>query len=310
MKTEKWKWVVGFFAALVLADLGVGMGLRALSAKVRTGAGMGQVRAAVEGEPIDLLVLGSSRARHHIDTDWLGDELGIRALNLGANGQGTYYAYMVLAMLVEAGQVPDAVLLQVEPRDLRDPRLERARVLTPGYDGFEVMRRELPKMGKWAGVKLWSATYRYNHRVFEVVRHALFPPAEVGTGFVGRVGAFRHVEAAPFDAEGARIDGEGWAFYEAFVELATEQGIEVVIFEGPRLRAERDVWESRAAEALEGLAADHPGVVWEAWDEARFEGLEERSLWYDPGYLNAEGARRFTALISDTPAFRSLGAGR
>lgn len=310
MKAGQWRWVVGFVAVLVLADLGVGALLRTLSARVRTGEGMGQVRAAVEGEPIDLLVLGSSRARHHVDTDWLSEVLEVRALNLGANGQGTYYAYLVLAMLVEAGQVPDAVLLQVEPRDLREPRLERARILTPAYDAYEVARRELPKMGTWAGVKLWSSTYRYNHRVFEVVRHALVPPEGGGTGFVGRVGAYREVRSAPYDVEGARIDAEGWAFYEAFVDLAVAHGIEVVIFEGPRRREGRDVWEAKAAKALEELAAGHAGVAWRAWDEARFEELEDRALWYDPGYLNAEGARRFTALIAHTEAFEALGVGR
>ncbi|RVU45899.1 hypothetical protein EA187_09075 [Lujinxingia sediminis] len=312
MRTQRWRWVAGFLAALVLADFGVGSVLNALSRQVRTGEGIGQVRAAVEGEPIDLLVLGSSRARHHIDTDWISEELGIRALNLGANGQGIYHAYLTLGVMLEAGQVPDAVLLQVEPRDLRGVRFERAVHFYPELGASEFLQTTLPRFGKWTGVKLLSRTYRHNHRVFPTLRHVVMPPSEsdMGTGFEPLNRAFRDLAMEPIEGDSALIDEESLEVHRALMALLASHELKVIVFEGPRLRERYDGWDLLFREEMGELVGGYKHMRFESWDEQEFEAFVSEDAYIDPAHLNGEAARHFTKEIVGTEAFRALDMGR
>ena len=62
----------------------------------------------------DVLILGSSRAKHHYDTRFLSDTLGLDVYNAGFDGKGVVLAYGILGMVLERYQ-PKLIVYDVEP---------------------------------------------------------------------------------------------------------------------------------------------------------------------------------------------------
>ena len=60
----------------------------------------------------DVIVLGSSRARHHYSTRMIADSLGMTCYNAGIDGHDMLYAYVVFRSMVER-HCPRVVILDV-----------------------------------------------------------------------------------------------------------------------------------------------------------------------------------------------------
>ena len=78
--------VILFVAAFVALDQVVGLTFQKLYFRTRTGEGGGLINEALMKNP-DILLLGSSRMKHHLDPSVLEKELSMSAYNGGVNGQ-------------------------------------------------------------------------------------------------------------------------------------------------------------------------------------------------------------------------------
>ncbi|RDV37404.1 hypothetical protein DV096_12895 [Bradymonadaceae bacterium TMQ3] len=306
-----WKKVVLFLVGFVLLDFVFGSALDFVEEGVRSGEGIGLIRVASEQEAIDLLVLGSSRAKHHVDTEWLREAKSIRTYNLGMNGRGAYNAYLTLGLLLEKGPKPRAVLLQVEPRDLRGIRFERTKYFHPSIRKSQFLRETLPEYGDWMHVKLISRVYRHNNRVFSTVMRGIFARgvSEANSGFVALNRKYHDVDVEGWGYDHSSIDTRSIDVYRATLDLLAEHEIPVVIFEGPEFRNSTDGWDQLFREEMGKLISNYSNARFEAWDESTFSELDEQGLYVDPLHLNGEGARLFTQKIAETEAFEALLSG-
>lgn len=67
----------------------------------------------------DLVIIGSSRAKHHYDCDIFRDSLGIETYNLGCDAYGILQQYLVLLRLIENGGT-STVIFDVTHKTLLD----------------------------------------------------------------------------------------------------------------------------------------------------------------------------------------------
>jgi hypothetical protein len=297
----------GFVLTLIAGDLLVGEGLMHLHGQLRTGKSGGEVRCALEQSDVDVVVLGTSRARHHIDTTAMSEVLDLRALNLGENGQGILYAHMVLGMMLERGIRPGLVLVQVEPRDLVDPMPGRAVALAPFARESQTVYETLAASDPWARVKLLSRTYRFNHSAISVLKHSLSPPS-MGVDYSGYEplrGTFNGEVSQTDTAARFEPDPLSVWIHGQLIDAARAAGARVVLFEGPRLRRGRSGWDEQASAQFEALARDH-GATFVRWDEESFPDLARQELWRDVAHLNGAGAELFTAHILATELMRDF----
>ncbi len=87
-----------FFTIVAVIDISVGLAGDYLVSHVKSGDAKRTNDLAMVDKH-DVLILGSSRARHHYDTPFLSDTLGLDVYNAGYDGNGVVLAYGLLEMI-------------------------------------------------------------------------------------------------------------------------------------------------------------------------------------------------------------------
>jgi hypothetical protein len=291
-----------FVLFLAGLDLALGAICGRVFARQTTGASGGLANRAI-AEHAPLLMLGSSRAQHHLDPEILGAAAGLRAWNAGADGQGLYYACSLLD-LVEAEAVPRLVIWSLDRKDFdpkqRPSQLQRLSVLLPHYPESPRLREFWNAQGYEARLKVQVRTYRFNSLVLPMLA-SLWSSSAEGNGFVpipAREGG------PPAFAEGevyASPDQRALAALAGALSLLSARGSTVVLLTTPRWSpgdppaAFYDAVDGEVERRVSGL----PRVVFWRMDEAALPAFRDAALFADAGHLNAEGARRFSTRIAE-----------
>src|SRR5215468_9505251 len=85
---------IGVAVLIVIMDISLGTGLGHLYRKTHTGESGGLINDALSRRP-QVLLLGSSRVRHHAMPAVLNRKLSLSAYNAGMDGQDFLYAVML-----------------------------------------------------------------------------------------------------------------------------------------------------------------------------------------------------------------------
>lgn len=291
---------------LVLLDQLLGAGLTVLFRRVRTGDSGGKLLLALDQRP-DVLVLGSSRALHHVDGAQLGQALGQTVYNAGVNGQETFYAYLLLQLWAARGlPVPKRVLLQIEPTSLHPMVGELAAVALfgPLMDESPAIRDVLYSRSRWEPLKYLLKTYRFNGRVLAVLRNQVrtvqgradgYDPLDgglpAGTPPKPELLATQQAQAAPMDPAKVRLITEMQAWCRSHHS-------QLVLFHTPTWRDDGIAHAALVSHVAE-LQRQIPGLGWIDLSRHVRPGLADRpELYVDEGHLNREGAQRATAELA------------
>jgi hypothetical protein len=293
---------LAFVLLLVVLDLGLAALLARGFARQRSGASGGLANQAIAVEA-PLLILGSSRAQHHLDPRILGEAAGLRAWNAGADGQGLCYAASLLDLL-ERRWEPRLVVWSLDRKDF-DPRerpsqLQRLSVLLPHYAASPLLRRLWRSQGYEARLKVQVRTYRFNSLALPMLASLFRPPLPPSDG------GFVPAPARPGPpAPGPREDYEtpderALATLQKSVERLAARGAEVVLLTGPRWAPEDPptAFYDAIDRRIEDLAQGIPHVTFWRMDEAALPEFRDPGLFIDAGHLNAEGAKRLSALVA------------
>jgi len=291
---------------LLLAGLDLGLAAlfdRAFVAQ-RSGASGGLANQAVAVEA-PLLILGSSRAQHHLDPEILGPAAGLRAWNAGADGQGLYYAYSLLD-LVERRSVPRLVVWNLDLKDFdpkeRPRQLQRLSILLPHYGESTRLRDLWESQGYEARLKVRVRTYRYNSLVLpmleSLVRPSLPPPGGGFAPIAPRPGI------PPVAGDSQEYDLPDERAVQALEEAASRlagRDCAVVLLTAPRW-APGDppaTFYDRIDRRFEDMAQRIPRVAFWRLDEAVLPEFRDPGLYVDAGHLNADGARRLSQIVAE-----------
>src|SRR2546423_4352114 len=104
---------IGVAALLVIMDIALGASLGRLYRKTRTGESGGLINDAISRHA-QVLLLGSSRMRHHAMPAVLGHKLLLTAFNAGIDGQDFLYAMMLFDLWQRSNAPPEAIVLNVD----------------------------------------------------------------------------------------------------------------------------------------------------------------------------------------------------
>jgi hypothetical protein len=254
----------------------------------------------------DLLILGSSRARHHVDPARLAPGVALRPYNAGANGVGDlFYAGVVLDLALREGLRPRTVLLQADAWQFdegdagdAETATRRARSLAalyPFYDQSPLLRRYVrDHAGFRERTLLLLRAYRFNGKVPNLLAHRLRAPAS-RDGFEplqGRLADTTPVAGKPLTA----LDPDALEAFRAIADLCARHGIRLVVWMPPYFEnCACDGMRVALRQALLARGADRVvdfGVL--------PPSLRSPRRWRDPAHLNADGAGRFTRMLRDS----------
>jgi hypothetical protein len=281
------RWFAGFALALALLDAAIGMGLDRLYATVGRGQLIGMIHSAIAARA-DVLLLGASTVRHHLDDRALTERLGVRVFNTGLDGRGVMFSRGLLA-LVRRSHAPKLVVMDVNYSD-RDH--SSARLLAPFYHRDPVVDQVLT--WNWRErLKLVSHAYRYNGLLFPMLTNLNTPPMRWG---------FEPLDGSVPDTArfGGPLRGGGgfgpWYGVELrkLVSEARAGGARIIFVESP-------TWGAKVAPAAIAeyeRVSREMNVPYYRLTPDRVPELNQASLYYDRAHLNRRGAALFTDLVA------------
>ncbi len=291
------RWLAGFVLGLVLLDAAIGAIFDRLYPTVGRGQLIGMIHSTVAARA-DVLLLGASTVRHHLDDRALSARLGVRVFNTGLDGRGVMFSRGLLALAREA-HAPRLVVMDVNYSD-RDHN--SARLLAPCYRRNRVVDEVLT--WNWRErLKLVSHAYRYNGLIFPMLTNLNTPPMRWG---------FEPLDGSVPDSSrfGGPLRGGGgfgpWYGVELrkLVGEARAGGARIIFLESP-------TWGAKVApEAIAEYerVSREMGVPYYRLTPDRVPALDHAGLYYDRAHLNRRGAALLTDLVAPILA-RELAAG-
>jgi hypothetical protein len=290
--------VVLFVGLLLVLDRVVGTVLRELHGRLRTGQSIGEINRALDVDA-DVLILGSSRAKHGFDDRALSEQLGVNVFNAGSRGLGLWYA-RALSALFDRQRPPRLVVFEVA---YFEGERERIRQLAPFYGRSDVFDRILVEHDWRSRVKLLSQSYRFNGLVFSIAQN-LARPRLAGWGFEPKRGVMSSATGSEPPAVASKGQVETWLEDTArrFVDETRARGSDVVFVECP-------TWKRRlpadALAAYERVAAA-AGVPFLRFDLETAPYLAEPTYFVDTTHLNENGAGVLSRLVGEELQRRGL----
>ena len=302
-------------ALLWATDLGLGTVLAHFHARTTEGDFGGRINLALR-HPSDLVILGSSRAKHHYIPEIIQGETGWSVMNAGFDAQ-TLVCHYGMEQLVLAAYRPKAVVLEIGAEDLKASNLSGARdklsVLLPYYrTGNAALRELLLQRSPYEYAKLWSRTYPYNSQIMPIVKYTLSPSSEGGSlsgGYVPYYGSDlkRIVDLKKRQAE-TRQGQPALPFVEpapellavltSFVRSAEAAGVRPVIVHSP-LWMEPGLEDKPQDHLIECLAQATASmkVPFLNVSLAAYPELKQPEFFKDTIHLNDTGAKIFSKVV-------------
>ena len=304
--------VLTFLSGFVLLDRAIGLSLRAAYDRTFTGEAGGQINDALRHGQRDVIIFGSSLARHQVDPAVFESQLGLSAFNAGCNGQDIYYARMLQSLLLQRNCESRHFIYVLNWRDLVQDDLDRSRMFSAFADESPTVRQILaPSLSQQ--LKLQSHAYRFNTLAVSTLRQLLAPEHEGTDGYVGIP-----IEYEPSPQDFADMDrdlrtsltpsklavtADKLRLYRDFSAAARRHNITVTFVVSPTYRdgRARGHGERSALEQLSEVAADtHANFL--VLDESSVPAFKDVRYYGDPRHLNARGAALFSQLLSDCMA--------
>jgi hypothetical protein len=295
---------IGVAALIVIMDITVGASLGWLYRKTRTGETGGLINDALTRHA-QVLLLGSSRMRHHGMPAVLNRKLSLTAFNAGMDGQDFLYAVMLFDLWQRSNPPPTAIILNIDSDSFEknDEELQRAGVFSFYYDDSPLVRQILNQRSRFERLKFLSRAYRANGKVFAIAKNLFSHPDSDFDGFEPLSGQLSP-QTVPARHETVPTLTEFWSLkVECFKRLAdycTQHGTRLVLVQSPRFREDtraHDAWVN----VLSQFLASYPAVEFVDLSACAHPDVfqEKPELFKDGSHLNTHGAEIFSTMLAD-----------
>lgn len=249
----------------------------------------------------DILILGSSRAKHHYVPSVFRDSLNMSCYNGGEEGMCIFYHYAVLSARIERGETPQIVILDVQEPDLYESpnayfNLESAiNKLIPYYGEFAAVDSLINHRGPWESVKFLSSSYRYNSLLLSSAKEFLQNGSDENLGYEPLQGTYSPSEEEVLTKPDVKYSCEIQKLdcLIRFVSLCKSANIRLVMSYSPSVLRPDSIRMGQ----IKQIATDYGATF---FDSEEYSVFRDTALFVDEWHLNDEGAIRFSALLSHT----------
>jgi hypothetical protein len=310
--------IIGVAALIVIMDISLGVGFGWLYRKTQTGESGGLINDAISRHA-EVLLLGSSRMRHHAMPAVLSRKLSLSAFNAGMDGQDFLYAVMLFDLWQRSNAPPKAIVLNIDPDSFEksDEELQRVGIFSFYYDESPLVRQILNQRSRFERLKFVSRAYRANGKVLAIFKNLFAHPEPDFDGFEALSGCLSSTNPSPpalSPSDGEREKTatresiptltEFWSLkIECFKGLANycaKHGTRLVLVHSPRYCEDphtHDAWVN----VLSQFLASYPEVEFVDLSTcAHPDGFQDKpELFKDGSHLNAHGAEIFSSLLAD-----------
>jgi hypothetical protein len=295
---------IGVAGLIVVMDITLGAGLGRLYRKTHTGESGGLINDALSRN-VQVLLLGSSRMRHHAMPAVINRKLSLTAYNAGMDGQDFLYAVMLFDLWQQSHAPPKVVVLNIDSDSFEktDDELQRAGVFSFYYDDSPLVRQILNERSRFERLKFLSRAYRANGKVLAIAKN-LF--AHQDPDFDGFEPLSGHLSpgTVPAPNENSPTLAQFWsvkvACFKRLADYCTQHGTRLVLVQSPRYREDQrthDAWVN----VLSQFLASYPDVEFVDLSTCAHPDVfrDKPDLFKDGSHLNAHGAEIFSTMLAE-----------
>ncbi len=299
--------------ATIAADRLLGMFLERLYDRSLEGQTGGDLNRYLAKDRPDILVIGSSRAHHHV----IPDSLSSNAYNLSHNGMSVAFQAGLVAVLDQYDALPTRILLlHVDPEEaLLDQGRGDIRFLRRFYGSVPYVTDRIDALHPFERYAFWSDVHRFNGMVPGLLRTWWQPDpplSDQGRGYVQRpdqpMDATRTLHTAARDSINAATYATRWSEVQARAHIGApvnyidsvcrSRGINLILFTSPRYRTT----QAREAFNAQARAALGPTPRWITPAGPGIDRLHDIRYWRDNVHMRHDGARLFSGSLAETLA--------
>jgi hypothetical protein len=238
----------------------------------------------------DVLILGSSRARHHYDAPFLSDTLGLDVYNAGYDGNGVILAYGLLQLILERYQ-PKLILYDVTPAfdiNVYEPDNNHKRYISrlkPYYRHYAV-GGIIKDVSTEEWLKVQSGMVRYNMSLLTMFMDNYRSSNDTMKGYSPLEGVYDRVPN--HDEVTSVVDSFKLEYIKKLITLTKNKQIPLVLVASPKLgsisseqmQPVRDICKQTKVEFVDYYA--------------NTEFMQHNEWFKEPMHLNKEGARKYS----------------
>lgn len=243
----------------------------------------------------DVVILGSSRARHHYDTPYISDTLGLDVYNAGYDGNGVVLAYGILEMILERYQ-PKIVLFDVEPAfDIIEYKEDNHHIryiseMKPYYR-HEIVGNIIKDVSNVEWYKVHSGLIRYNSNLVTMFLDNISDRAITTKGYAPLIGTYKQIPDAK-EIKEETVDEFKLKYIEKLILTAQSHQVPIVFVASPKLGANT----SLIMEPVKKLCEKYNVDFWNYYDDLIFQNP---AFFKEPMHLNSTGALAYSNTISE-----------
>lgn len=249
----------------------------------------------------DIIVFGSSRAKHHYNTKMITDSLGISSYNFGNGGQNIYYHEILLRNLLES-HTPKVVILELMTIDFQNtpPQWEKDKlnVLLPFSEYSMIIDKELKKLDKYHKIKSIINSYKFNSQVYKIIRNNFLPYNNHLNGYIPIVGNSwsKQIQIDNSKIDSLNYDDQKIQKIYSFIETCFERNITIYLCVSPVFLDYEN--NSPYANFIKDLEVKYGLKTFQFLNHPEFNSKPE--YFKDPLHLNSSGAKKFTEVLLDS----------
>lgn len=279
-----------FFLCVAVLDCLFGIAMQYMNDRPKGGGSKSRYYVCKESYE-DVLIFGSSRAKHHYVPDVIEDTLGMTCYNAGEDGNGIILSYGFLKM-ISTRYLPKLIIYDVTGFDMyEDDNFKYLDILKPFYyePGIDSL---FWKVEPKTRVMMLSNLYRYNTTCLRVIGNFVHPMVNYPKGYSALHRTMEYEPEITFKKAGT-VDSVKLGFFEKFLKCANERGISMVCCVSPSYKPQIDTAYYAPVKEL----CDRYNIVF-LDDMSDSEISSNKEYFQDSRHLNDTGARLFTSKLA------------
>lgn len=233
----------------------------------------------------DILILGSSKAKHSYDPFMISDSLGLSCYNEGEDGCDMLYMDMMLSGQLWRHFIPKIVILDIATLTLgNEPSLDKIKWLygiSPVEDKFFIENFSWKEK-----VKMRMALYRYNGFIGNSLS-SLVSGGGLNQGFSALYGTYNG--SKPITINSFKVKNKQLKYFDDVINKIRKNKIKLFVFVSPSFKN-----DNRFRAYLQKFCEDRNIRLFDFSRDRRFL---YPSLFKDEAHLNADGAKLYTKQV-------------
>lgn len=243
----------------------------------------------------EFVIIGSSRAVEHYDSQMLSDNLGVKVFNAGVINSHVL-SNCALINVALSRYSPKVMVWEIHPKDLFSEGEDLSQIIS-FYKSNDYVRQFVNSNSRWDEiVKLQSSLYVHNSKIHTIIlRHLGLFDSSNNTGYMPLTGVGKFKESdipQPSIEHNTQVSQHKLSYLRETIQNIKNHNVKLIISNSPSFYINTN---NHRNEILKAVCDSMEVPFIDNESSAYFQDHPE--LFYDETHMNRDGAEQLTAIF-------------